>query len=495
MNKPSEAPGQRVISSTISLGAASIFSMVLGLTGTVIITRHYSVEDFGVYTLVLVFASFLSQISTFGLEFSVAKFIAGTKDELSREQFFSTAVIMRICTILLTSLLAWYCGPLLKMLFGQSLLTGFILYVPLIFAVESFRGLLRATLQGSFLFSRIGIADSIASFAFLVLVILVYSINGDITLLILARALSSLLACVFSFVSIPIRKRIFFQIDAFKDLMKFGYPLQINDILGFVYSRIDTIFVAVYLGPVDIAAYEVARKIPDYLRNLYEPFRSVYYPVISKRYSLEERHQAAMFMNDSIRFVAFVTLLGVAIATLFGQEILQLIFTQKYSSSSPVFILLMFNLSISLISNVMGITLVAVGDTKKPPIINFFNAIASWVGSIFLIPVLGLFGAGIANTIGTAVAFPLNRYFLRKKIDLKDAPYLKPLLLFCVWGALVFIIKPELVIMKLLFLAIFILACAFLSIITKKDIAFLVEGSRITSWPPLRNLGLWISRL
>jgi len=253
LSTTSGSSGPRIISSTISLGVVSIFTMVLGLTGTVIITRHFSAEAFGVYTLVLVFSSFLSQISTFGLELSVPKFIAGAKDELSKEHFFSTAVIIRIGSILLTSLLAWFCGPLLKMLFGKSLLPGFILYVPLIFAVESFRALLRATLQGSFLFSKIGITDSIASSIYLILVILVFAINGDVTLLILARAFSSFLACVFAFVSIPIKKRVSFQIDIFKVLMKFGYPLQINDVLGFIYSRIDTVAVAVFLGPVDIA--------------------------------------------------------------------------------------------------------------------------------------------------------------------------------------------------------------------------------------------------
>lgn len=494
MNTSSAPSGPRIISSTISLGVVSIFTMVLGLIGTIIITRHFSVEDFGVYTLVLVFVSFLSQISTFGLELSVSKFVAGSKDELSRELFFNTAVVIRVGSILLTSLLAWYGSPYLKILFGQSLLPGFMLYVPLLFTVESFRALLRATLQGSLLFSKMGIADSIASSMFLVLVVLVYFLNGDITLLILARAFSSLLACIFALVSIPIRKRFLFHMDTFKELMKFGYPLQINDILGFIFSRIDTVAVAVYLGPVDIATYEVARKIPDYLRNLYEPFKSVYYPFVSKRYSLDGRQQAGAFMNDSIRFVAFVTLLGAVIATLFGREILQLIFTQKYSSSAPVFVLLMINLSIALISNVMGTTLVAVGDTKKPAIINFFNAVASWLGSILLTPLFALVGASIANTIGTVVAFPLNRYFLQKRIDMKDAPYLKPIVLFCVWGALVFIFKPELLLIKVVFLFVFLLACVFFSIITRKDIVLLVESSS-TILAPFHKLRLWISKL
>jgi len=491
----SGVPGPRIVSSTLSLGAFSVFSMVLGLAGTVIITRHFSADDFGAYILVNIIASFLGQISTFGFEMAVTKFIAGTDDNFIQEHFFSTAVIVRLGAILLTGLLAWYGSPVFKILFGQSLLPGFFFYVPLLFAFDSFKSILKATLQGRLLFRKIGILNAIESVTFLVLLVIVYRINGNITLLFLARITSSCVTSIIAFVFIPIKKRIFFQRSAFMELMKFGFPLQINDIMGFIYSQIDKVAVAVFLGPADIAAYEVARKIPEYLRNFYEPFRSVYYPFISKRYALDGKQQASEFVNDAVRFVAFVTLLGAVIATLFGREILQFIFTDKYSASAPVFVILMINLSIGLISNVMGTTLVAVGDTQKPALINFFNAITSWLGSVLLIPLFALVGASVANTTGTAIAMPLNRYFLQKRIELKDSTYLKPLILFGVWALVVFLIKPELILIKIVFLLAFLVACVFLSIITKKDLALLVDGLRLNSWPPFQKLTLWISKL
>ena len=483
-----------IISHAISLGTFNIITMVLGLISTVIIARHFSTEEFGIYTFVLVLVNFLSQISTFGLELSVSRFIAGTNDELNKVQIFGTAFIVRLCAIFLASLLAWYGSPLLRMLFGQSLLPNIIAYVPLLFAVESLRSLLKATLQGSLLFPRMGITDVIAGLLNLFLLIVVYLMRGDITLLILGRVFSSFVSCIFAFFSIPIRKKISFHIPAFKELMRFGFPLQLNDILGFIYNRIDTLAVAAFLGPADIAIYEVARKIPDYLRNLYDPFKAVYYPYISKRYALDGSSRASKFTNDAVRFVSFVTLFGVVIATLFGREILQLIFTDKYSSSAPVFVLLMINLSLALISNVMGTTLVAVGESKKPVIINFFNAIVSWAGSFLLSPLLGLMGAGIGNTLGTIVAFPLNRNFLRKKMELKDAPYLKPLFLSLLWGLLVYVVKPDSLLIKVVLLGVYVVASFMLSIVTKDDLIILAEGSGITSWPIVHRLGLWISR-
>ena len=466
--------------------------MVLGLFGTVIVTRHFSIEDFGVFTLILVFVSFLSQISTLGLELSISKFISGADNQTTQEQFFSTAVIVRLGAILLAILLAWLGRPLLTLLFGKSLLPGFFIFVPLLFALDSFRAFFASVLQGSFRFTKIGIADAIGSATYFVfLLVIVYKLNGNVTWLIFAKAISSLIACVAAFTFIPIKKSFSFHFDAFKELMKFGYPLQINSILHFTFSRIDTIVIAAFLGPTEVALYEVARKLPDYLRNLYGPFSSVYYPFISKRYAVDGQTRAKALMNEAVRFVAFVTLFGTAVAVVFGKEILQLLFSEKYLASVPVFILLMINLSIALVSNVMGTTLVAVGDTSKPMIINSFNAVASWVGSILLIPVYALIGAATANTVGTALVFPLNIYFLRKKIELHDAVYLKPFILFCVWSILVFIVGPTSFMMKVGFLVFFLLSSFFLSIVTKDDIILLVEGSGVLSWPSFQKLRVW----
>ncbi len=236
-------------------------------------------------------------------------------------------------------------------------------------------------------------------------------------------------------------------------------------------------------------------RFPDYLRNLYVPFSSVYFPFVARQYALVGKQRASESLNAAIRFVAFATLFGAAVAVLFGREILQTVFTDKYSGSAPVFVVLMFNLSIALISNVMGNTLVAAGDTQKPPIINAFNAGASWLGSFLLIPVFGLIGACVANTIGTTVALPLNRYFLRRSVKLMDRPYLKPLALFCAWSLLVIVIRPNSPLIRVGFLVGYLLGCVLWSIVTKEDITLLVAASGIGSWPQVRRLGLWLSRL
>jgi O-antigen/teichoic acid export membrane protein len=492
MNKMAAAQNTRFISSTISLSGFNIIILALGLIGSIVVTRHFSTEVFGTYTLAMVVVSILLQISTFGLDLSISRFISGAKDEAYKEGFLSAAVILRAAAIVLVGLLAWLGWPYLKIFFGASLSPGILVYIIFYVAIESLRTLFKSILQGCLLFPRIGINDLIVSVMNLVLLfMLIYIIKGDLIGLILIKAISSLMACVFAYISIPIKKKVSFKVDFFKKLIKFSFPLQFDGIFSIGYSKIDTLVVAAFLGPADIAFYAVARLIPDNLRTFYQPFRSVYYPFLAKLYNKGEQGQASSFVNDSLRFVAFVALFGTAIAALFSEEIIRLVFSEKYLSSAPVFIVLMFNLSISLLLNLMGTSLIAVGDAQKPPIINIFNAGVSWLGCIILIPFSGILGAAIANTSGTILAYPLNIYFLRKKISLIVAAHLKPVLLFCIWSSLVILVKPNSFSMKAAFLGIFLAGSFFLAIVTKADILRVMGGSGMLSWRPLQKL--WVS--
>ena len=96
---------------------------------------------------------------------------------------------------------------------------------------------------------------------FIILLALVYGVNGNVTWILLAKAFTSLIAIILAFVLIPIKKKFSFQPQVFKELIKFGSPLQVNDILTFFFQRIDSVVVAAFLGPADLALYEVARNI------------------------------------------------------------------------------------------------------------------------------------------------------------------------------------------------------------------------------------------
>ena len=74
------------------------------------------------------------------------------------------------------------------------------------------------------------------------------------------------------------------------EMLKFGFPLQIQYILDFIFSRIDTVLISSLLGTSATAFYEIARKIPDSLLQLFNAFRSVYFPMITEMDAKGERN-------------------------------------------------------------------------------------------------------------------------------------------------------------------------------------------------------------
>lgn len=466
----------RMVSSTLSLGSLSVISMLLGLISNMLIARHYSAVVFGTFVLLQVVVSFLTQISSLGLDLSIAKFIASTEDDVRKQDLVNTAILLRLSAVVVVGLVAWLGKILLLKLFNASMLTNLILFIPLLLFLEAIRNSLKSILQGSFRFSRIGITDLLTSSVYLILLLLFTLFSrSDVVGLILARAIALLTSGIYAFFSIPGKKKYTFNLSIIKEVVKFGFPLQLNDILHFIFTRVDTLVIGALLGPAEIAIYEFARKIPDSLRQLYEPFRSVYFSFSSKLFATDDREKAARLLNNSTRLVAFGTIMGAAVALLFGKEIIQLMFSSNYLQSAPIFMILMVNLSASLVGNVLGTTLVTVGESDKPVIVNIFNTVGSVLACVLLTPIWGITGAAIGTTFGTFAVFPAMMGFLRKKIDGKAIPYIKPMVIFCAWAALVLLIKPTSFLAKLGSITLFLVACFVLSVVTKGDMMFLLN--------------------
>lgn len=480
----------RFIGGTISIGLGNLSTMVLGLLGTMVAARHLPAEAFGAFVLLQVVASFLTQVSGFGLNESVTKFVTNTEGKRHRRQLINTALCFRLFTILIVSLVTWIAGPALSTVFGSSLVPNLAILVPLLFVLESSSGLLKSVLQGFLLFRRIGITGFIASLSnFLLIVAFVLFLDRGVIGLIYARVISLSLSCAFAYFSTPINKKLEFHLDIMKELLAFGFPLQINDILHFIFSRIDTLIIGALLGPVDIAYYEIARKIPDSLRNLYEAFRSVYFPFMSKLHALGEQKKVTRLLNNSTRFVSFAGIFATLMVLLWGNDIIGSLFSEKYLPSVPAFVVLMITLSVSFVSNIIGTSLVAVGDTDKPAIINTAHSTVSLVSNLIFIPRFGIIGAALASLAGNCVSNPLNVLFLRRRVKVQVRDYLKPILVLGVCLILVLLLKPTTFVQKASIIALFVLTCAFLSAITVEDLAALFGEVKPTITKLLRNPG------
>ncbi len=334
-----------------------------------------------------------------------------------------------------------------------------------------------------------GLADLLAGLLNLALVIaLVVFLKLGFRGLIAAKVLSSVLSCVYLYFSIPVRNRLQLDLEKLKEMLVFGTPLQINDVLTLVFRRVDSLVIGVLLGPTEIAYYEIARKIPDNLMTLYDAFRSVYFPLVSGMFAQEDRDKVARVLNNSTRLISFVTAAGALVALLFSHDIIVLLFSDKYLASVPVFVVLMISLNLSLIGSTLGISLVAVGDSDKPAIINIAHTAVSLLGTLALVPSLGILGAAITSVVGSAATNPINFYFLRKRLpQIRADKYMKPILAAVPFMLFSLLVSPDAIAAKVLVVLLFLFACTLLSVITSKDWAIVFAETRLMVFRPVQG--------
>jgi O-antigen/teichoic acid export membrane protein len=113
--------------------------------------------------------------------------------------------------------------------------------------------------------------------------------------------------------------------------------------------------------------------------------------------------------------------------------------------------------------------------------------IVSFLGCMLFTPIWGITGAAIGNLLGTASVYPPMMFFLRKKIDAKVIPYLKPIVILCVWAALLLLLKPISLMVKSGSIVVFLFACMLLSVVTKNDLKLLLSETGLSKWGPIRK--------
>ena len=460
-------------------GAGTGFTMVFGMINMMILARYLPRREYGIFLLLMIVADFLGMISAFGLNTSVIPSIASATGE-EKSKIVNSVVTFRFLTFVLVSAIFFLGQRWVLLLFGESDIGRLALFVPFMLATQGYRNLLRAVLQGLFDFKRLATIDLIASALNLaMIVIFILLLKASFTGLILAQIVSQGFACVALYWVIPGPKRLQLHRVHLLGLIRFGWPLQLNDILNFVFSNVGSLIIAALMGPGDVALLSVAGKLPGMIRKFYDSFRSVYLPNLSKLLSDDNPRRAHQLLNTSLRLTSFATALAALAAALFGREIILLLFSEQYELAATAFVLSMLALNIQLVGNVLGTSLVAAGDSKGPAATNVVTAGVGLLANAILIPLFGINGAAVAGGAGSLAANPASVWFLRRRgVLARVSEYLKPLSVALAFAIPVLCLQPLPWTLRALLLPLFLVVCYLFSIIKREDLSQAISVGR-----------------
>ncbi len=463
-----------LLGGTVYTSMATAIRIVSGIAGVKILTVYLPSSDFGTAALIELVATFLRMMGDFNVGISAIRSL-GSAGRENQRVIIDTVIVFRFVTAILIGILFLFTQPLVYKLFGQSPVENLAVLILGFMFVLAYQKILKELLQGMFRFKQMAFIE-LGSSVLNVLLIAAFVVWFHMGLVgaVLAQIISIGAACVAYYVAIPTKKGLGFNVGTMKGLLHFGWALQLNDILTYVFSSFGTFTVAAVMTPSDVALLDVASKIPTNVRRFYESFRTVYFPNLSNLIMQGERERAQKVLDMTVRGLSFVMVLGTVIMMVFQRELILFFFSEKYLAIEPIFTLSMLSTAIGLIGNILGNSTVAAGNSKAPATSNVVNTTVTVVSNLVLVPPFGIMGATIATMLGRLTTNPLNVWFLRRAgFHPKTMDYVKPLALFGALYALYWWLSPESWALRLLFLPAFFIGSFALSIITVEDVRIL----------------------
>ncbi|MEP0862470.1 MAG: oligosaccharide flippase family protein [Ignavibacterium sp.] len=412
----------------ITTSAGTIGGMVFQFLSVILMTRYMTKTDFGLYVIVMLIINILNILSSLGTELTIVKFLSSS--ESNKNNIAVIILIVRIISFIFFSIS-------FLMLINQGFLeieyfSRYSIQIILILLVTNLRDYFYNFLQGINKFKEYSIVNISSSFfRFVILTIFIFLSKYSLFDILLVEILATIQPLIHQLYFIRnyelnISKN--FLAQDINRIIRFSFPLYLNNIIVFLSTKINTIVLTIFLSPIQVANFDVAEKIPFAFKKILSSFIIVYFPTLSNKYSIGDFRGAKELVSKSIYTFSIIMYPIILISFLFKSDIVLLLFSNKYAESINIFSLLILNFFFLGISDIIGYSFTPASLPKLPSIINFISLIINVILSFWLIPTLGLIGAPISLIIMNLISIIIslifskrynikpNLYFLRKVI-------------------------------------------------------------------------------
>lgn len=486
----------RFLVGVFSTSIGTLAPMIVSFAGMLLVLRWVDQAALGVYMLLQVIVQFFSIVSELGVGSSFTRNVQLVHGDDERREMIRTALAWTLLVVVGMGLLSILARPMILWIYRYELLGGLLWYLPVLLVSANVNGVAQAMLQGTYRYGPLmAIRLGTAVVRFVAMILLVKTAGLGVRGLILADLLAGAVAAVAALAILPVRGGRSPDRRVLEHLLRFGFPLYLNNLLSFTFNRIDMLMIGRMTDAASVAACEVAERIPNSLKIvLSSSFMMVFFPSISELLGRQERDRACRLANMSLRVLSFVMVCVALVVALFQDEIVILLYSREYLESATAFTIFMLALPLGMAGTIMGTTLVAAGFSDAPVKINLVAVSVNILGNLVLIPLLGFTGAALATFLMVAVTLPVNQWYLGRKVFRIDgAGYLLPqILALLLWGAR-HLFHLDMIWLRLVLLVAFPCACLGVSMPLRRDViqalhsGLLLLRRRLGNKPALRS--------
>jgi O-antigen/teichoic acid export membrane protein len=408
MSEDSNSTFSRLLTSGGIVFIGLIINFGMGFLTRVVIARVLGPGDYGAISLGISLLTMTTVIVVIGVDTGVGRYLPRyDQPELRRGILVSAYQTVVPLSIVISLLIAFFAEPLSRHVFhnpGATLIIRiFGLTIPfsafIRLTVGSTRGLQQPRLR--VFIQNIGLP--IARIGFVVAALLLgFRSIGVSWAYAVAYGSAAALSLFYLIRYTPLFERIESR-SMHRKLLTFSLPLMVTTAMYTIFQNIDTFMIAYFLTEDIVGIYDVAYRLPSFLRITLTAFGFLFLPTISKLHSSGESDE----MQETYRTVSkwiFLPTLPMALVLVFYPElVITYTFGGEYVSGSGALTILAIGFFIHSVVGLSGEMLTAIGKTRTMMYDSLVVAAVNILLNLYLIPRYWMIGAAIATTVGYLV--------------------------------------------------------------------------------------------
>jgi O-antigen/teichoic acid export membrane protein len=398
----------------------SLFTVVAGLVTFPLLTRVFSVADYGIMNLVAATLTVSVALGKVGVQHSILRYqseISAGKGRYTMPQLYATTQIGMLVTAVIVMLavgigarvvpLSWLGDERVRTIFS---IASFLIIVGV--AESAFINFLRAE-QKTALLMKYQVTKKYLGLGLILLAVLVLS--GTLaafytaTLVSEASAVIVLAVILYRTGNRPLPELAQFSPPLYRELLGFGIPMMIGyELSGIVLAVGDRYVIAGTIGATPLGLYGAAYNLCQYVQSvLISSVGQAVMPMYIKMWDEKGPEETSSFITRSLRSYVLMAAPMVAGVAAVGPEILPALASEKYASAAPVLSWVIAGMAVDGTNAMMGAGLFIQRKTRVIMSIVVCGATLNIVLNLILVPRIGIVGAAIATLVsyaGTALA-------------------------------------------------------------------------------------------
>ncbi|MER9890907.1 lipopolysaccharide biosynthesis protein [Mesorhizobium sp. M0119] len=379
----------------VTIGAQG-FKMAIQFLSVIVLARLLVPEDFGLVASVGPIVAFVGLLQNLGLQQAVVQ-----RKDISTEQLnqvFWISALVGLGSAVVVACLA----PAIAAFYGDQRMVGITIGSALPLLLGSLAAVPLALMNRHLRFGQLALNDVITAAAGLATTAVAAYAGLGYWSLVIGPAVSAVVALAAAWqVARWTPSRPDLKVDT--DILSFGANLTGFNLANFFSRNLDNILIGKYSGPIELGYYDRAYKLLLFpLQNINQPLTRVMVPLLSRIHEDKARFRDIYVRTNWM--LAAITMPGIAALTLTSDQVVGLLFGERWTAVAPIFAWLGIASLIQSVSSTTGWIFICQGKTKTMFHWGIYSSLTTVAAFI-----IGLhWGA-----VGVAAAYAISGYVLR----------------------------------------------------------------------------------